>query len=51
MAELPWLVRKIIDFEAWFNVRMLDMSEQESRDRLLAGARMREASDYIWENY
>lgn len=51
MTELPWIVRKVVDFEDWLNQRVLRLSEEQSQQRLLAGARTHCAVVYIQEKY
>jgi hypothetical protein len=44
---LPWIVRKAIDFDVWFNERVLGWSKDRNFKWVLSGARDEETREYI----
>jgi len=51
MVKLPWIVRKVIDWEAWLNVEVLGKSRERSLELLIQGARTYSSRSYIQETY
>lgn len=51
MSGLPWLVKKLIDFDCWFNISMLHRSKSKTRSELLMGAISAQARKYILSKF
>jgi len=51
MSKLPWIVRKTVDFDAWFNKHVLGWSIEKNRCWLLRGARHSAVAEYILKKF
>jgi hypothetical protein len=47
MEKLPLIVRKAIDFDIWFNRKVLKWTEQRNLNWVFAGANSTLAKEYI----
>jgi hypothetical protein len=50
-GKLPWIVKKEIDFDAWFNRRILKWNDRKNLEWLLRNCRSHEAMEYVTRKF